>query len=95
MALPFPRRIGQLMAETTYEVIGWASTLSRTELAECLTAGTRNGSVTLGRTAFENTPRSSRKLAPLFTPGSEAYAEGSQASTCTRASHLTTDEERD
>ena len=34
MAPPSPRRIGQLMAETTDEVIGWSSTLSRTELED-------------------------------------------------------------
>ena len=47
------------------------------------------------RTAFENTPRSSRRLAPLFAPGSQAYTGGSQASTPMRASYLTADEEGD
>ena len=44
----------------------------RETVAERLTASARKGSEASARTAFENTPRSSRRLAPLFAPGSQA-----------------------
>ena len=67
----------------------------RETVAERLTASARKESEISARTTFENTPRSSRSLAPLFAPGSQAWADGSQASTLTRASYLNADEEGD
>ena len=67
----------------------------RETVAERLTASARKGSEASARTAFDNTLRSSSRLTSFFAPGSEACTDDNQASTSTRASYSTADEEGD
>ena len=66
----------QLGRSTTALRPAGTSGARRETVAEHLTASARNGSEASARTTFENTPRSSRRLAPLFAPGSEACTDG-------------------
>ena len=72
-----------------------ASEKRKETVAEHLTTSARKGSEASAKTAFENTPQSFGRLAPLFTPVSEACAEDSQTSTSMKASYLIADEGQD